>query len=118
MPADHGPPSLDGRRPAVLGRAGRIQTVEARLLDIGRDGAGLLAEQTPPWGARVRLHLVGGEESTWVDGEVLGVEPRATGGRRVRIRFTDACPTVFLRAAVRSLPAPDAVEVEVAAETY
>ncbi len=94
---------------------GQIQTVDARLLDIGRDGAGLIAEQTPPWGARVRLHLIGGEESAWVDGEVLGVEPKATGGRRVRVIFNDACPTVFLRAAVLSLPAPAEVEVAVGA---
>ncbi len=46
------------------------------------------------------------------------MEPRATGGRRIRLLFTDTCPTVFLRAAVRSLPAPYAVEVEVAAGTY
>jgi hypothetical protein len=99
---------------------GQIHTVEARILDISREGAGLLAEQTPPWGARVRLHLVDRESNTWVDGEVLGVEPKATGGRRIRLLFSDACPTVFLRSAVRSLPAPApaAVDVEVAAEAY
>ena len=97
---------------------GQNHTVDARLLDISRDGAGLLAEQTPPWGARVRLHLVDREASTWVDGEVLGVEPKAKGGRRVRVRFADACPTVFLRAAVLSLspPVPVQTEVEVAVE--
>ena len=107
--------STVGARLSWLAR-GEIQTVEAQLLDIGRDGAGLMAEQAPPWGARVRLHLIDGAASTWVDGEVLGVEPRATGGRRVRILFTESCPTVILRAAVRSLPAPAAGAV--AAEAY
>ncbi len=106
--------SVDARLSWVA--RGQVHTIEARILDIGRDGAGLLAEQAPPWGARVRLHLVGGEASTWVDGEVLGVEPKKRGGRRVRLLFSDACPTVFLRAAVLSLPAPNAVAV--AAETY
>jgi hypothetical protein len=55
----------------------------------------------------VRVRLVGPEPTPWIEAEVVGVDPESPGRQRIRLRFTDPCPTYFLRVAVLGPVAPD-----------
>ncbi len=82
----------------VEGKAWRA--VSARLLDISKGGAGLLARSAPPVTRFARLRFVEGEGSPWVEAEILGVEQVKPSRHRIRLRFVDPCPSFLLRLAV------------------
>jgi hypothetical protein len=87
---------------------GEDVTVRARLIDISRAGAALVAREVPPVDAPVRLRLVGHESTPWVEAKVLGADPMSRGRHRIRLLFREPCPTFFLRAAVLGPPEPEA----------
>jgi hypothetical protein len=83
------------------------QTIRARLVDISRAGAALITAVAPPVQAQVRIRLVGREPTPWIEASILGVEPESGTRHRVRLRFSDPCPTYFLRVAVLGPLPPD-----------
>jgi hypothetical protein len=83
------------------------RTICARLADISRAGAAVVTSARPPLKRHVRIRLVGAEPTPWIEAEVLGVEPESPTRHRVRLRFTDPCPTYFLRVAVLGAVTPD-----------
>lgn len=80
--------------------AGKPREVPARLINISRAGAALIANTPPPEAAAVLVRLMGVEPTPWIEADVLGVEPDARGRNRVRVRFREFCPDYFLKAAV------------------
>ena len=76
------------------------QTVRARLLDISRAGAALITPAVPPINAHARLRLVGPEKTPWIEAHILAVETETPSRHRVRLKFSEPCPTYFLRVAV------------------
>jgi hypothetical protein len=85
----------------------KVRTIRVRLLDISRAGAGVITPSAPPASKSARLRLVGREPTPWVEVEVLGAEPEARGKHRIRLKFTEPCPTYFLRVAVLGPVTPD-----------
>lgn len=75
-------------------------TVRARLINISRAGAAVITAEPPPEATRVRLRLLGREQTPWIEAIVLGVEPIGRKRNRVRLQFIDPCPSYFLRVAV------------------
>jgi hypothetical protein len=76
------------------------RTIPARLRDISRGGAGLVARSTPPTGRVARLRFVEGDGSPWIEAEVLGVEVETPTRHRIRLRFEAPCPSFLLRLAI------------------
>jgi hypothetical protein len=76
------------------------QTIRGRLVDISRAGAALITAALPPRQTHARIRLVGPEPTPWIEADILGVEPESPTRHRVRLRFTEPCPTYFLRVAV------------------
>jgi hypothetical protein len=76
------------------------RTVRGRLRDISRAGAGLVAAGAVPSSGRLRLRLVEGEGTPWIEAEILGVEPQVRKRHRVRLRFVEPCPSFLLRLAI------------------
>jgi hypothetical protein len=74
--------------------------VPARLVNICRAGAALITRIPPPMGETVMVRIVGDDPTPWVEGIVLGVDPNDKGLYRVRLKFRDLCPNLFLKAAV------------------
>jgi hypothetical protein len=82
-------------------------TIRGRLVDISRAGAALITAALPPPQTRVLIRLVGPEPTPWIEADILGIEPESPTRHRVRLRFTEPCPTYFLRVAVLGPVAPD-----------
>lgn len=83
----------------------RIALGSARLVNISRGGALLIAPRSFPEGGTVRFGLnraVGGLDATVVQATRTGPE-----GYAVRLEFRDTCPESFFQAAVRSIGAGD-----------
>jgi hypothetical protein len=78
----------------------RRREVPARLVNVCRAGAALLTRVPPPLPGTVMVRIVGGDPTPWVDGDVLGVDRTDKGLYRVRVKFRDLCPNLFLKAAV------------------
>jgi hypothetical protein len=99
-------------RPARLSwtEGEKYRVVRARLQDISRAGAALIAATPPPVNTHARIRLVGREPTPWIEADVLGVEADASGWHKVRVKFVDPCPTYFLRVAVLGPVVPEAVE--------
>jgi hypothetical protein len=95
-------PRRHSSRPARLSwtEGEKCRIVRGRLVDISRAGAALITTAPPPVKTRARLRLVGREPTPWIEADVLGVEPEASGRHKVRLKFIDPCPTYFLRVAV------------------
>ena len=57
-----------------------------------------------------QLRLVGREPTPWIEADVLGIELEALNRYKIRLKFTEPCPTYFLRVAVLGhvVPEPDA----------
>jgi hypothetical protein len=83
------------------------RTTPARLRDIGRGGAAIIARLTPPLTRNARLRFIEGEGSPWIEAEILGVEPETPTRQRVRLHFESPCPSFLLRLAVLDLDNPD-----------
>ncbi len=77
-----------------------MREVQARLINVSRAGAALIASTTPPASAAVLVRLMGEEPTPWIEADVLGVEPDVRGRNRVRVRFREYCPDLFLKSAV------------------
>ena len=75
-------------------------TKKARLRDIGRGGAALVAREVPPAGCLVRIRIIEVEGCPWIEGRILATEPLAPSKHRVRVRFIEPCPSFFLGLAV------------------
>jgi hypothetical protein len=76
------------------------RTIPGRLRDISRAGAGLLAVAAPPMTGRVRLRLAEGEETPWIEAEIVGIEKERERRHRVRLRFLSPCPSFMLQPAI------------------
>jgi hypothetical protein len=76
------------------------KTTKARLRDIGRGGAALVAREVPPAGSLVRMRIIEAGDCPWVEGRILAAEPLAHLKHRVRVRFIEPCPSFFLGLAV------------------
>jgi PilZ domain len=92
------------------------RTIPARLRDISRGGACLLARSEPPLTRSARLRIVQGEGSPWIEVEILGIERDSPTRYQVRLRFAEPCPNFLLRMAV--LGAEETVEQPVAPEGW
>ena len=76
------------------------KTIPARLRDISKGGASLIALTAPPLSRLARIRFVEGEGSPWIEGEILGVDAENRKRQRIRMRFEDPCPSFLLRLAV------------------
>jgi len=87
-------------------------TVEARVVDLGRGGAGVLIPRLPPRGALLRLGLVA-DPSAGVDGHVVRVSPHPNPGWVfLHIQFERECPEDLLERALGSEPGGAAMDEE------
>jgi hypothetical protein len=79
---------------------GEWKTIPGRLRDISRAGAGLLASTAPPTSGLARLRLAEGDETPWIEAEIVGVEEERKRRHRVRLRFLSPCPSFMLQPAI------------------
>jgi hypothetical protein len=83
------------------------RTVKGRLRDISRAGAALFVANPPPLTNRARLRLVEGEETPWIEAEILGIDKERPRRHRVRLRFLCPCPSFMLQPAILGQIAPE-----------
>jgi hypothetical protein len=76
------------------------RTIPAKLSDISKGGASLVARSSPPTVRQARLRITDGEGSAWVEAKIVGVEPANSTRHRIRLQFHEPCPTFFLGLAV------------------
>jgi PilZ domain len=76
------------------------RTIRARLRDISRGGAGMVARSAPPSHCPARLRVLDGDEAPWIEGEIRGVEQETPARCRIRVQFSEPCPSFLLRLAV------------------
>jgi PilZ domain len=76
------------------------RVVPARLLNISRTGAALVVATPPPEAVPVLIRLMGEEPTPWIEAEVVGVESLRESRSRVRLKFLEFCPNLFLKSAV------------------
>ncbi len=81
----------DNRKPALA---------NGRLINLSRLGAALIIAGPPPVTKKVLVRLGGEAGTPWMEAEILGIEAHERRRYRVRLQFTDPCPTFFLKAAV------------------
>ena len=86
---------------------GEWRTTKGRLRDISRAGAALLVAKTPPQTNHARLRLVDGEETPWIEAEILGADQERPRRHRVRLRFLTPCPSFMLQPAILGQVAPE-----------
>ena len=82
----------------------KAQTTRGHLINLSRLGAAVVVAG-PPVARRVLLRLDGECATPWLEADVLGIDSHERRKYRVRMRFAEPCPTVFLKAAVLD-PAP------------
>lgn len=70
------------------------------LVNLSRLGAAVVVAGPPPVAPRVLLRIDGEGGTPWIEADVLGIESYERRKFRIRLRFTDPCPTLFLKAAV------------------
>lgn len=78
----------------------KTQNSHGHLINLSRLGAALLVAGPPPVTKKLLVRLEGEFATPWMEAEVLGIESCERRKFRVRVRFTEPCPTVFLKAAV------------------
>ncbi|MDR3637229.1 MAG: PilZ domain-containing protein [Isosphaeraceae bacterium] len=71
-----------------------------QLINLSRLGVALVVPGPPPITRKLLLRLEGENATPWMEAEVLGIDSYERRKFRLRLRFTDPCPTVFLKAAV------------------
>ncbi len=86
---------------------GNWRTIRAKLRDISRGGAGLVAAAPPPLTSRARLRLIEGEGTPWIEAEILAVDAESNRRQKIRVRFIDPCPSFILRLAVLGIVEPE-----------
>jgi PilZ domain len=86
---------------------GEWRTIRGRLRDISRAGAGLLAVTAPPMTSHARLRLLEGQETPWIEAEIVGIEKERERRHRVRLRFLSPCPSFMLQPAILGQIAAD-----------
>jgi hypothetical protein len=74
--------------------------IGARLLDISRAGAALVTTRAPALTKAARVRFDQGDESPWIEAEILAAEPEGRRKFRVRVRFETPCPNFLLKKAV------------------
>lgn len=79
---------------------GHWRTVRARLRNISRGGAALVAVAPPPLIRGARIRLTDGEGTPWIEAEILAVDVIPSRRQKIRVRFLDPCPSFILRLAV------------------
>ena len=82
-------------------------TSRGHLINLSRLGAALVVPGPPPVTKRLLVRLDGEVSTPWMEGEVLGIDSHERRKYRVRMRFTEPCPNVFLKAAVLETLPPD-----------
>jgi hypothetical protein len=78
----------------------KSRVVPARLLNICRTGAALVVATPPPEAVPVLIRLMGEEPTPWIEADVVGVESLRESRHRVRLKFHEFCPNLFLKSAV------------------
>ena len=68
--------------------------IEARLVNISRDGALVVAENPPAESTAISLRIESPVRTDWVDATIVRVEPN----RQIGLRFTPDCPDDLLLA--------------------
>ena len=68
--------------------------IEARLVNISRDGALVVAENPPAESTPISLRIESPVRTDWVDATIVRVEPN----RQIGLRFTPGCPDDLLLA--------------------
>jgi PilZ domain len=103
-------PRRGARRRARLswGEGVLSRAVPARLINISRMGAALTTAESPPHSGLVRLRLAGDTPTPWLEADVLGIDRDERRKFRVRLKFREPCPTIFLKTAVLGVIAPAA----------
>jgi hypothetical protein len=86
------------------------RSVPARLMNISRMGAAVTTAETPPESGLVRLRLAGDTPTPWLEADILGIDRDERRKFRVRLKFREPCPTVFLKTAVLGVVAPTTEE--------
>lgn len=95
------PRRASSARARLAWRAGKPNhVVPARLIDICRAGAALIVATPPPEAEPVLIRLMGEEPTPWIEAEVVGVESLNESRYRVRLKFREFCPNLFLKSAV------------------
>jgi len=82
-------------------------SARGHLINLSRLGAALLVSGVPPVTKKILVRLEGECPTPWMEAEILGIDSHERRKYRVRVRFIDPCPTVFLKAAVLD-PTPSA----------
>jgi hypothetical protein len=78
----------------------KSRVIPARLLNICRTGAALVVATPPPEAVPVLIRLMGEEPTPWIEADVVGVESLRESRHRVRLKFHEFCPNLFLKSAV------------------
>jgi hypothetical protein len=78
----------------------KTSSTHGHLINLSRLGAALVVPGPPPVAKKVLVRLQGECPTPWMEAEVLGIDAHARRKYRIRVRFADPCPTVFLKAAV------------------
>ena len=79
--------------------------IPARLVNICRAGAALITVTPPPVGGTALIRIMGDEPTPWIEATILAAEPKDEKRFRVRLKFRELCPNIFLKAAVLAPPA-------------
>jgi hypothetical protein len=77
------------------------------LINLSRLGAALVVPGPPPICRKMLVRILGEAATPWLEAEVLGIDSHERRRYRVRVRFVEPCPSVFLKAAVLDGCAPD-----------
>jgi PilZ domain len=72
----------------------RWQRIEARLVNISRDGALIVAENSPPHATPILLRIESPVKTDWVDAIIV----RLDQNRRIGLHFTRGCADDLLLA--------------------
>lgn len=78
----------------------RFVAVAARLVDISRAGAAVVAEDAPPPDREIWFCLHSDDPATAVEGEVVGVGTGVRGRYLIRISFWEPCPDRLYKMAI------------------
>jgi hypothetical protein len=83
------------------------RTIPARLRDISRGGACLIARSEPPRTQVARVRISEGDGSPWIEAAILEVDQDTPTRHRIRIQFAEPCPSFLLRLAVLGIVEPE-----------
>jgi hypothetical protein len=95
-------PRHESSAPARLSwdEGSKQRVVAARLVNICRAGAALITSVPPPVGSPLLVRLMGETPTPWIEAIILAADPRGEQRFRVRLKFRELCPNIFLKSAV------------------